>query len=88
VHYVRQTYPCEDYPEGFCGRYWLPESAELYFAVATSHKLNLNFNREPNALDVTLPLNIRAEAASNPDDVVNFSNCMQSLAASAKAKIK
>jgi hypothetical protein len=51
-------------------------------------KLNLSFSREPDGLDVTLPLDTRMEAASNPGEFGTFSSCIQSLAASAKSKFE
>jgi hypothetical protein len=86
-HFVRQTYPCEN-PEGFCGRYRWPESADLFKYISTGNKLNLSFSRESNGLDVTLPIDTRREAARNPGEVGAFTSCIQSLAASAKSKFQ
>jgi hypothetical protein len=61
----------------------------LYLAVGSGQKLNLSFSREPNGLDVTLPLDTRVEAASNPGEVrKNFASCIQSLAASVESNLR
>jgi hypothetical protein len=82
-HNVHDRLPCEpSQSTGFCGAYFLPASIEIYMA-AFSGKLSIGFNREPQSLDVSLPLDARE---SNPNEYPPFRACMTTILDRAKAQ--
>jgi hypothetical protein len=77
---------CEE-PAPYCGWYWLPASAAISVALRQG-KLAIGFNREPNGLDINLPLDPTDGIRTKPDEYQAFAKCIVSIADRAEAKIQ
>jgi hypothetical protein len=79
------TFTCED-ANNFCGGYWLPNS-ELIYIAAMQGKLSIGFNRYPNGLDVSLPLDARP-TLKNASGLAEFNQCIVILGERAAKAIR